>query len=142
MQTLQLAILTVLVFFVIVSIHEFGHYFFARRAGILVREFAIGFGPKLLSFKRGETRFTLRLLPFGGFARMAGEDPEMSLVQRGYVVAVEEENGFVKRIVLDKPEEQAGLRRGEVRAVDLEKDLFIELADEYGASVRLAVHPK
>jgi regulator of sigma E protease len=142
MQTLQLVVLTVLVFFVIVSIHEFGHYFFARRAGILVREFAIGFGPKLLSFKRGETRFTLRLLPFGGFARMAGEDPEMSLVQRGHVVAVEEENGRVKRIVLDRPEEQAGLRRGEVRAVDLEKDLYIELVDEYGAAARLPVHPK
>ena len=52
-------------FFVIVGIHEWGHFYFAKRAGILVREFAIGFGPKLFSLKRGETRYTLRLLPIG-----------------------------------------------------------------------------
>lgn len=63
--------------FVLVTVHEWGHYYFAKRAGILVREFAIGFGPKLFSYKRNETQFTLRLLPFGGYARMAGEDPEI-----------------------------------------------------------------
>jgi regulator of sigma E protease len=142
MQTLQLVVLTVLVFFVIVSIHEFGHYYFAKRAGILVREFAIGFGPKLLSFKRGETRFTLRLLPFGGFARMAGEDPEMVLVQTGHTVAVQVENGQVTRIYLDKLEERADAQQGEIRSFDLEKDLYLELVDENGAVTRYPVHPQ
>ena len=74
--------------FVIVTVHEWGHYYFARRAGILVREFAIGFGPKLFSYKRHETQFTLRLLPFGGYARMAGEDPELVEIQPGQTIAV------------------------------------------------------
>ena len=69
--------------FVIVTVHEWGHYYFAKRAGILVREFAIGFGPKLYSYRRNETQFTLRLLPFGGYARMAGEEPEMVEVSEG-----------------------------------------------------------
>lgn len=64
----QVVFLTVLMFFVLVTVHEWGHYYFAKRAGILVREFAIGFGPKLFSYKRNETQFTLRLLPFGGYA--------------------------------------------------------------------------
>ena len=46
-------------FFVFVTVHEWGHYYFAKRAGILVREFAIGFGPKMFSYKRNETQFTL-----------------------------------------------------------------------------------
>lgn len=142
MQTLQLVVLTVLVFFVIVSIHEFGHFYFARRAGILVREFAIGFGPKLLSFKRGETRFTLRLFPFGGFARMAGEDPEMVLLRTGQTVAVRVENDRVTRIYLDRPEERTDAQKGEVTAFDLERDLYLELADENGMTKRYAVHPK
>ncbi len=78
METIQVIIMTVLMFFVIVTVHEWGHYFFAKRAGVLVREFAIGFGPKLFSYKKDETVFTLRLLPFGGYARMAGEDPELA----------------------------------------------------------------
>lgn len=71
-QMVQIVILTILVFFIIVTIHEWGHFIFAKRAGILVREFAIGFGPKVFSHTRGETRYTLRLLPVGGFVRMAG----------------------------------------------------------------------
>ena len=83
MHTIQVVFMTVMVFFVIVTIHEWGHFYFAKRAGILVREFAIGFGPKLFSIKRGETRYTLRLVPAGGFVRMAGEDPELVEVQTG-----------------------------------------------------------
>ena len=63
-------------------------FYFAKRAGILVREFAIGFGPKLFSYKSGETRYTLRLLPIGGFVRMAGEDPELVVVNPGQTVAI------------------------------------------------------
>jgi regulator of sigma E protease len=67
-------VLTVVLFVVLVAIHEWGHFAFARRAGVWVKEFAIGFGPKIVSFTRGETKYTFRLLPFGGFVRMAGED--------------------------------------------------------------------
>src|SRR3954453_19035296 len=88
LATLQNAFQIILLFFVLVTIHEWGHFYFAKRAGILVREFAIGFGPKLISFRRGETRYTLRLLPIGGFVRMAGEDPEMVQIQPGQTIAV------------------------------------------------------
>ena len=68
----------VVIFGALVFFHELGHLVFAKRAGILCREFAIGFGPKIFSFKRDETVYTIRLLPLGGFVRMAGEDPDRS----------------------------------------------------------------
>lgn len=71
---LNTILLTILMFFVLVTVHEWGHFYFAKRAGVFVHEFAIGFGPKLLSVKRGETRYTIRLIPFGGFVKMAGEN--------------------------------------------------------------------
>lgn len=67
-------LLTILMFFVLVTVHEWGHFYFARRAGVFVHEFAIGFGPKLISFKKGETRYTIRMIPFGGYVKMAGEN--------------------------------------------------------------------
>ncbi|MBU6146139.1 MAG: RIP metalloprotease RseP [Paenibacillaceae bacterium] len=67
-------VLTVLLFVVLVAIHEWGHFAVARRAGVWVKEFAIGFGPKVFGVQKGETTFTFRLLPLGGFVRMAGED--------------------------------------------------------------------
>lgn len=67
----------IIVFGVIVLVHEYGHYFFAQRAGILVREFSIGMGPKVW-WHRGQngTTFTVRILPLGGYVRLAGSDDE------------------------------------------------------------------
>ncbi|MDQ6419220.1 RIP metalloprotease RseP [Paenibacillus sp. LHD-117] len=141
METIQVVFMTVLVFFVIVTIHEWGHYFFAKRAGILVREFAIGFGPKLFSVKRGETRYTLRLIPAGGFVRMAGEDPEIVEVQPGQTVAVRVKDDKVTRIYLDRLDERSGTVRGEVENVDLERQLAIRLNVE-GDTESYAVHPQ
>lgn len=59
---------------VLVGIHEAGHFFIARAFGVYIKEFAIGFGPKLFSIQGKETRYSLRLIPFGGYVRMAGED--------------------------------------------------------------------
>src|SRR6185437_8706012 len=118
MEMIQVVFLTVLVFFVIVTIHEWGHYYFAKRAGILVREFAIGFGPKLFSIKRGETRYTLRLVPAGGFVRMAGEDPELVEVQPGQTIAVRVKDGKVTRIYLDRLDDRSNVVRGEVETID------------------------
>jgi regulator of sigma E protease len=61
-----------LVLFVIVTIHELGHYLFAKWSGIRVDEFAIGFGPKVYGRRVGETLYSIRLIPAGGFVRMAG----------------------------------------------------------------------
>ena len=54
--------------------HELGHFLVAKRAGVRVHAFALGFGPQLIGWRRGETKYTLNLLPFGGYVRMEGED--------------------------------------------------------------------
>jgi len=68
--------IAILIFCVIIIIHEIGHYITARLSGIMVEEFAIGMGPKIFSKKRGETVWSIRLFPIGGFCKMLGEDEE------------------------------------------------------------------
>ena len=57
----------IIIFGVLVAIHEFGHFSVAKLCGIKVNEFAIGMGPKIFGFRKGETLYSLRLLPVGGF---------------------------------------------------------------------------
>jgi Predicted membrane-associated Zn-dependent proteases 1 len=71
-----LFLIAVLVFGFIIFIHEFGHFFTAKLSGIRVNEFSIGMGPALAHFKKGETQYSLRVLPIGGFCAMEGEDEE------------------------------------------------------------------
>jgi len=68
--------LAILVFGIVVLVHEWGHFIAARRAGILVEEFAIGMGPKLLGIQRGETLYTIRALPIGGFCKPYGDEAD------------------------------------------------------------------
>lgn len=63
-----------LIFGVVVISHEFGHFLLAKANGIHVVEFAVGFGPKILGFKKGDTEYTLRILPLGGACRFEGDD--------------------------------------------------------------------
>ncbi|MCT4596389.1 MAG: RIP metalloprotease RseP [Vallitalea sp.] len=67
-------IVAILIFGLLVLVHELGHFLAARKNGILVEEFAIGMGPKLVGIKRGDTLYSIRLLPFGGYCKMLGED--------------------------------------------------------------------
>ncbi len=67
-------IIAILVFGIIIIVHEFGHFITAKKSGVKVNEFAIGMGPKLFSKQHGETRYSLRLLPIGGYCSMEGED--------------------------------------------------------------------
>lgn len=66
-------LVTILVFGVLIFVHELGHFLVAKWADVKVFEFSVGMGPKLFAFTKGETNYTLRLLPIGGFVRMAGE---------------------------------------------------------------------
>ena len=68
------AIVAILIFALLVSVHEFGHFITAKLSGMYVEEFSIGMGPLLVSKTVGETRYTLRALPLGGFVRVLGED--------------------------------------------------------------------
>ncbi|PMC38469.1 RIP metalloprotease RseP [Bacillus sp. UMB0899] len=116
----------VLIFGALVFFHELGHLILANRAGILCREFAIGFGPKILSFKKNETVYTIRLLPIGGFVRMAGEDPEVIEVKPGHNVGLLFNNeGKVEKIILNNKEKYPNARVIEVENVDLEHNMFI-----------------
>lgn len=141
LATLQNAFQIVLLFFVLVTIHEWGHFYFAKRAGILVREFAIGFGPKILSFKKDETRFTLRLLPIGGFVRMAGEDPEMVQINPGQRISVALQDDQVSHIYTGDFDKRMDSLIGVVEEIDLERKLFVRL-DLDGEQRQFAIHPQ
>ncbi|WP_300262021.1 RIP metalloprotease RseP [Clostridium sp.] len=69
-------IFALLAFSALILVHELGHFIVAKLNGIYVEEFAIGMGPKLFGVKVGETEYNLRILPFGGFVKMLGEDDE------------------------------------------------------------------
>ncbi len=71
-------ILTILVFSVLVFVHEFGHFIMAKKNGIGVVEFSIGMGPRLIKFEKGDTIYSWKLIPFGGSCQMLGEDEDVA----------------------------------------------------------------
>lgn len=73
---LTTALATIFVFGLLVLVHELGHFFTAKIVGMRVDEFGIGFGPKIISYKYGETLYSWRLIPLGGFNKIAGMDPD------------------------------------------------------------------
>ncbi len=74
--TMALIIIGILMFELIIFFHEFGHFITAKLSGVKVNEFALGMGPKLFGFKKGETQYSLRLFPIGGYCAMEGEDAD------------------------------------------------------------------
>lgn len=76
LTTIALILIGVLLFELIIFIHEFGHFITAKKSGIKVNEFSLGMGPKIFSFEKGETKYSLRIFPIGGFCAMEGEDEE------------------------------------------------------------------
>ncbi|OPH61966.1 RIP metalloprotease RseP [Paenibacillus ferrarius] len=142
MSTIEVGLKVILLFFVLVTIHEWGHFYFAKRAGILVREFAIGFGPKIFSYKKGETRYTLRILPIGGFVRMAGEDPEIVQVNPGQTVAIKlNKQNQVTSLYLDQLDRRSNVILGVVEQIDLERALQVTL-DVDGEKVTYPIEPQ
>ena len=67
-------ILFIVILGTIVLFHEFGHFLLAKKTGVYVYEYSIGMGPKLFSKKKGETEYSIRAIPIGGFCQLAGED--------------------------------------------------------------------
>ena len=68
-------IYSIIVLGVLILVHEFGHFIVAKRLGVRVEKFSIGFGPKVCSVKKGDTEYLLSAVPLGGYIKMAGEDP-------------------------------------------------------------------
>lgn len=118
----------IIVFGILVLVHEFGHFFFAKRAGILVREFAIGMGPKIFSHQgKDGTAYTLRILPVGGYVRMAGADEDEVELKPGMQLSlvVNDENKVTK-INTSKKVQLPNSIPIELLDYDLEKELFIK----------------
>ncbi|HEL2692827.1 TPA: RIP metalloprotease RseP [Streptococcus suis] len=92
----------IFIFGVIVVVHEFGHFYFAKKAGILVREFAIGMGPKIFAHTgKDGTLYTIRILPLGGYVRMAGWGEDNTEIKTGSPASLSlNEAGVVTRINL------------------------------------------
>lgn len=67
-------LVAILLFLILIVIHEFGHFIAAKLLGVRVNEFAVGFGPKLLKWGKGETKYAINLIPFGGYCAMEGEE--------------------------------------------------------------------
>jgi len=121
----------IIIFGALVFFHELGHFIFAKRAGILVREFAIGFGPKIFSYKKGETIYTIRLLPIGGFVRMAGEDPDIPEIKPGHRIAILfDQSEKVNKIIINGKNRYPNAKMIEVAKSDLEHRLFIQGYEE------------
>lgn len=137
------AISAIFVFLMVILVHEFGHFAVAKSVGIRVNEFSIGMGPKLLQSKKGETEYTLRILPIGGYVKMEGEDEtsndprsfsNVSAISRIAVVAAGAIMNFilaililsivsfgvgmptntVDRTIADSPAEKAGIQAGDI----------------------------
>ncbi|MBI2902540.1 MAG: RIP metalloprotease RseP [Candidatus Methylomirabilis oxyfera] len=72
----------VVVLGVLIFVHELGHFLVAKRAGVSVLKFSLGFGPKIAGFTRGGTEYLLSAIPLGGYVKMLGEDPKEEVVDR------------------------------------------------------------
>lgn len=88
----------------IILVHEGGHFLFARRANILCREYAFGMGPQLWKKKKGETEYSIRAFPIGGFCAIAGEEVEQNPLTQVEEVKLLIENGVVKKFIFEDQE--------------------------------------
>ncbi len=84
MSPVVLVPLVVIIFSLLVIVHESGHFFTAKLAGIKVEQFSVGFGPQLLGWRRGETLYAVRAIPLGGFVKLAGMDGSMDAGPRSF----------------------------------------------------------
>ena len=134
MFRLTTVIAFIFMFGLLVSVHEWGHLIFAKRAGMLAREFAIGFGPKIFSTTKNETLYTVRLLPIGGYVRVAGDDPEIIELKPGHHIGLEfNDAGKVKQIIVNNKDKHPNAHLIEVESIDLDHELYIagyEIGDE------------
>ena len=124
----MLGIITfIIIFGILVIVHEFGHFYFAKKSGILVREFSIGMGPKIFSHidKEGTT-YTIRILPLGGYVRMAGWGDDSTEIKTGTPATLTlNQEGQVTRINLSQKNIDTTSLPINVTTYDLEDTLEI-----------------
>lgn len=117
----------------VILLHELGHFVMAKKAGILCHEFAIGMGPILYSKKKGETTYSIRAIPIGGYVMMAGEEVNDELVKVGQTIRVlfsEEKPNHISHIILDLDDERY------IDALTFEVD-YVDLRSTNGEPLRI-----
>lgn len=116
----------IVVFGVLVNVHELGHIFFAKRAGIMCPEFAIGMGPKIFSYKYNDTQYTVRLLPIGGYVRMASKDMEVNPLNAGMRINIKlNQNDEITHILLDDKHNFQHVEEIEVVDSDISERMYV-----------------
>lgn len=117
----------IIIFGILVVVHEFGHFYMAKRSGILVREFSIGMGPKLFATRKNGTTYTIRWLPLGGYVRMAGMADDESEIEAGTqaTLLLDEQETVQKINTSDKVTTLNGVPF-QIAKTDLQKELWIE----------------
>ncbi len=130
---LQSVASVVVVFLVLVTIHEFGHFIVAKKAGVLVPKFAIGFGPPIFRWGKGETEYSLRIFPLGGFVQLAGDLPQDSFFRVGEALTVRVDEHHEVTELGDEGDVSDGVT-GTLVSVDTERSYTIAL--DTGEGVR------
>lgn len=130
----------------IIAVHEGGHFFFARRAGILAREFAFGMGPILWKKKKGETVYSVRAFPIGGFCAIAGEELEDDPFKDRPRVKLDIKNGVIHGFYLNVEDDDIKLPVYDIMKYDIFDQeetghLYMEVIKE-GERLRFSVDPQ
>ncbi|MFC3932843.1 RIP metalloprotease RseP [Streptococcus dentapri] len=120
-------IVFIIVFGILVVVHEFGHFYFAKKSGILVREFAIGMGPKIFAHTgKDGTAYTIRILPLGGYVRMAGWGDDTTEIKTGSPASLTlNDEGVVTRINLSGKQLDSNSLPINITSYDLEDKLSL-----------------
>jgi len=122
----------IVVFGVLVTVHELGHLIVAKRAGIMCPEFAIGMGPKIFSYKFNDTVYTIRLLPVGGYVRMASNDMEINPLNPGMRVQLKlNDLGEITHILLDDKHNFNDIEEIEIVSSDIQDAMSINAMRTY-----------
>jgi len=117
----------IVVFGVLVTVHELGHMIVAKRSGIMCPEFAIGMGPKLFSYKYNDTQYTLRLLPIGGYVRMAAEEMEVNPLNSGMRIQLKvNDRNEITHIILDDRHNFTHIEEVEVVESDIRDEMTVK----------------
>lgn len=141
-SVLRSIIAIVLVFVVSIVIHEYGHYIVAKKSGVAVPAFAIGFGPKLVRWMHNGTEFSVRLFPIGGMVQLAGELPQDALFRKGEKLAVKfDENDCIAAV--GEPADLPGAQVVTLKDLDLMHRMEMTLETEDGVhTYRVRPHAK
>ena len=111
-------VIALLLFGIIILIHEFGHFLLAKKNGVTVHEFSIGMGPKIYSREKNGTEYSLRILPIGGYVSMEGEEDGFDRSEEDDDLDNAEDNGLIFETKDDTEEKNEVYSENEVEVTE------------------------